>query len=283
MLRDKGKAYWAVLSKFNSHLVSRGIVLSTTQSVDRAAFDYLRGARRSHAEITLSALYKAYPALRGALGNTASMVHDMIYTQPTQHHAAMPWGVALVLAETLRLLGFPRRAVALLLQWRTGVRPGELVQIHGDDITYCPGGVSVIRLGMRRGTKTRRRAAIRILPDDWRTAVVLRAVLALVAAGEPLCDWVRTVDITRSLQLAGRVHGWPDLFTAHCPRAGWASAHWIAGTPIAELQEMGRWSSIASLRIYLDYVGSSQLMAADPFCSWALTMAELDSHFAHRW
>ena len=188
-----------------------------------------------------------------------------------------------MIVEMLKILGFPRRALALLLQWRCGLRPGELLQFRGGDITYDAFGVSVIRLGMRRGTKTRRRAAIRITMDDWRTRVVLASIVRTVAYGEPLCDFKRTVDITRTLGMACTRLGWPAQWTAHCPRAGWATALWVAGVPFAELQEMGRWSSPSSLRVYLDFVAAADTLQRPPYCYYHGVMTQLDATFQQRW
>ena len=283
VLRDGGKSYLGALRKFDRYLCQRGWVLSTAQSVDHAVFYYVKDLRRAQAEILLSALFRAYPALRGCLGASSAIVADMSVTQPTHHHPPMPWGMALMLAETIRFLGYPRRALALLLQWRCGLRPGEVLQFRGGDISFDPCGVSVLRLGLRRGTKTRRRAAVRIRGDDWRTQTIFAKILATVAVGEPLCDWKRTVDITRTLGVASAKLGWPAVFTAHCPRAGWATALWVAGTPFSELQEMGRWGSAASLRIYLDFVAASDMLDRPPFCNYHQSMSLLDATFSYRW
>ena len=189
----------------------------------------------------------------------------------------------LLIAEMLRLLGFPRRALALLLQWRCGLRPGELLQFRGGDISFDPHGTSVVRLGLRRGTKTRRRAAIRIGLDDWRTCIVLAKVQATVAFGEPVCDFKRTVDMTKAIHLACARLNWPLAWTAHCPRAGWATALWVAGTPFAELQEMGRWSSASTLRVYLDFVAAADCLQSPPYCYFHEVMTYLDATFNVRW
>ena len=53
--------------------------------------------------------------------------------------------------------------------------------------------------------------------------------------------------------------GLPPLWTAHCPRAGWTTARYLAGQPFGELREDGRWASDSSLRIYIDAVTSTDL------------------------
>ena len=45
----------------------------------------------------------------------------------------MPWGVALLLAYGLLLGGYTLRSRALLLQWRLGLRPGEVCGLRVED------------------------------------------------------------------------------------------------------------------------------------------------------
>jgi hypothetical protein len=92
VLRDNGKAYLAALRPFHAHLVEHGIVLTSPETVDAAVFSYVRDRRRAQAEIIMSALYRAYPGLRGRLGASAALVADMAVSQPTQHHPPLPWG-----------------------------------------------------------------------------------------------------------------------------------------------------------------------------------------------
>ena len=282
-LKSGDRAYRKILLEFHYHCVEHRFCLVSPEDVDRAAAHFCLGVRRSKCEMLLSALLRAYPPLKHRLPWTAALVSDAGLVQPAVRHTPLPWGVALLFAHRLRAKGKYRRAVALLLQWRTGIRPGELLQLRAEDVQYRPGAVCIIALGMRRGTKLRRRAAIRILPDDWRTMVLIRIIAWTFAPGAPLADWRTVSDISVSMKTCARELAMDPRWTSHCPRAGWATAQFILGTPFLEVMEMGRWSSPSSLRIYLDVVASSSIAVATDVAPWAAYMSWLDYHFAAHW
>jgi len=282
-LKSGDKAYRRALLDFHQFCVANRLVLIAPEDVDLALTQYCLGVRRAKAETIFSAMLRAYPPLKGRLAWTASLVHELSVTQPTCHHAPMPWGVALIIAHRLRGKGHFRRAVALLLQWRLGVRPGELLQLRPEDIQYRHGQVSLVALGMRRGTKVRRRAAIRIAPEDWRSAVLLHLIVSSFGPGAPLTDWKTVTDISNSIKLCCREAGLEPRWTAHCPRAGWATAQYISGTLFSELMDMGRWSSPTSLRIYLDVVASDSVFSAPDVAVCVPLMNWLDSSFVAHW
>ena len=284
VLRDGGKSYLGALRKFDRYLCQRGWVLSTAQSVDHAVFYYVKDLRRAQAEILLSALFRAYPALRGCLGASSAIVADMSVTQPTHHHPPMPWGMALMLAETIRFLGYPRRALALLLQWRCGLRPGEVLQFRGGDISFDRCGVSVLRLGLRRGTKTRRRAAMRALAGYWRTRTLMHLVVATTLLDDTLSDWSEVQQkITSAIRSACLWLNLQPRWTAHCPRAGWCTAHFTYGTPFVGMRELGRWASAVPLRSYLDVIATTNILGGADVSPWTGVMNDLDARFASNW
>ena len=44
----------------------------------------------------------------------------------------------------------------------------------------------------------------------------------------------------------------PKLYSPHAPRAGFATESFLQGLEFTHIREMGRWTSDASLRTYLD-------------------------------
>ena len=282
-MKDGGKAYLRALEAFHAFCVRRQFVLTDTMSVDRALFTYVQEHRRACGEVTLSALLRAYPPLRFALPWSAAAVRDLAQAQPTDHHPPMPWGVALLLAESMRLHGMLRRAGCLLLQWRLGLRPGEMLQLRREDLQFNPVGVGIVRLGMLRGTKTRRRAAVRVAEHDWRTRLLMSWFLRHTAPEARLCDWLRTPQITSALVQAANHWGLRPKWTAHTPRAGWATTLWLLGMPFSELRDAGRWQSDASLRCYLDIISATETLAEEELRVWSPWMIYFDRTFASRW
>ena len=118
----------------------------------------------------------SYPPLRGKMAWLAATMQLQDASTPVQHHPAMPWEVALLLAFGLRQLGRPGDAAALVAQWRLGLRPGEAVQLSIAD--YRPsrgaGELGVVRVGTARGTKSRRPEFTRVYNDDHALLFLLR-------------------------------------------------------------------------------------------------------------
>ena len=239
--------------------------------------------RRSRAELTFAAVLKAFPALRWALPWATAAVKDKAETCPAVHHEPLPWGAALLLAEALRSRCQPRRAAGILLMWRLGLRPGEFVQLWSDDLWFVADGVSLVKLGRYRGTKTRRVAMCRVPVGDWRTRVLITYFLRVTPAGCRLTDWKRAPDITAALRSACETCSVKPRWTAHSARAGWASAHWLLGTSFSDLKEMGRWSSDAACKVYLDVIAASAAARDDDIARWSKEIAYWDYQFAARW
>ena len=195
----------------------------------------------------------------------------------------MPWGVALMIAHYMRSIGRLDRALGLLVQWRLGLRPGEMLQLRPADIQFSSSGVALVALGMRRGTKVRRRAAVRVLPTDWRTQTLLRRIVLSVPRDAFLSSWRRAPEISADMRDVCRRLGLEPRWTSHCPRAGWATAQFTLGTPFGEIMEMGRWSSPASLRTYLDVVASDAIASAPDVTQYQDYMQWLDATFLASW
>ena len=92
------------------------------------------------------------------------LLKEWAKAQPSRHTSPMPWIASLTLGNWLGLQGLPRVGALLVLQSRTGVRPGELLQISQDDLRphwlAATGAgerqVATISLGMRHGTMLQR-------------------------------------------------------------------------------------------------------------------------------
>ena len=275
----KPQTYSRLLRRFHVWTAAQGWKLFFPDDVDRAATAFSASIGHGEASQLLAALLKAYPPLRGQLPWLASTVRHRHLRSPPTHHPPMSWPVALGIATGLRLLGYPRDASLLLLQWRLGLRPGEALRLIASDISLpaCAGRVGIVRLGARFGTKLRRVQFARAYPGDTATLFLLYRIVACRRPEEHVGNSLTTPQYTGRLRRGARRVGLPPLWTAHCPRAGWCTARHLHGQPFGELREDGRWSSDRSLRIYIDAVASVDIDTS--VASHAGWLAALEARF----
>jgi len=109
---------------------------------------------------------------------------------------------------------------------------------------------------------------------------VLRRMAATTPRGPRLSPITTTTELGRLLRKACLALSLP-IFTAHSPRAGWATTQRLRGRPCFELMEDGRWESPSSLRRYLDAVtaiaGDQTTTLISPTAVW------LRGDFYHRY
>ena len=183
-----------------------------------------------------------------------------------KHTVPMLSGPSALLATHFASLGAARLGAGIVVQQSKGLRPSELLGIEREDVmlpeqastsTY---NAAVITLGARTGTKAKRAQAV-IFPVDRFPEVVeiLRRLVWATRPGERLFPYTleqynRMIKkVTKSLDLDSI--GW----TAHSPRAGFASERKAQGAEFVEIREEGRWVADTSLRIYIDVVSASRV------------------------
>ena len=88
---------------------------------------------RSQADNLLAGVEQVLPRLNHQLVYTKAMLKDWERFAPAHHHNPTPWRCALVTGNQLGLDGYPRLGALHVLQSRTGLRPGELLQLHRED------------------------------------------------------------------------------------------------------------------------------------------------------
>jgi len=273
--------YSKILVKFHEWCTARDVVLVTPCDVDKGATRFSRRLGKGQNEQFLAALLKAYPPLRGRLPWLAAAVKLRQLRNPPQHHPPMTWEVALGVATGLRLLGYHRDATLLLVQWRLGLRPSEALRLAAEDISLpnAAGRVAVVRLGTRYGTKLRRVQFARAYPGDVATMYLLSRVVACRRPEETLGNSLTTPQLTARIRRSCARVGMPQIWTAHCPRAGWTTARHLAGQPFSELREDGRWTSDRSLRIYIDAVTAVDVDRIQALVDLSPWLAELGGRF----
>jgi len=254
------KQYHGALSDLHQWTSQNGISIRSMTDLDKAVYGYLPTVTRHKARTTIAALYKAYPPTRGSLPWALARAKAVSALVPVEHHPAMPWMLALALAWATVSMGYPFRALLMLITWKFGLRPGEAIGLRGSDIYVANysrylGALPFIRLGVRTGTKLRRPQLARARREDG----VAQWLLQLAAMVVPQSARVSDIDsypvLNNMYRLAAKRIGVTAKWTPHCPRSGWASWRWACGQSFPDLREDGRWTSDASLRVYLDQIG----------------------------
>ena len=280
-LRNDGLIYTRLLRRFDQWCVEHGKVLELASDVDTAAAEFLKTLGRGEGSQFVSALLKAFPPLRYALPWAVATRNNLVATATPQHHPPLTWRLCLGLAAVLCLLGRKGDAVGLLVQWRLGLRPGEAQRLLPEHIWLptVPQLCAIVRLGVGRSTKVGRQQYVRVYPEDHLTMWLLQRVKSCRGPQHPIGKWRSTQQQTFWMRRASVLLALGDRWSAHSPRAGWASARHLAGQPIAELQGDGRWSSVGTLKIYLDVIGSMQAEAEQASVRLSGWLDELEQQF----
>jgi len=253
------------LAGFWGWQASSQALVFTRRELDSALTAFMRTCTRHQATTLVAAIKKRYPYVRYQLPLATAYLKIVAYVQPVRHHPPLPWSLAVGMCFVLAQAGMPRRGLALLVQWRFGLRPSELLALGGDDI-FLPGAswsdLAFIRLGRRRGTKIRRPQVARARGDDpWARWLLTLCKLATVP-GARLSDLTSYPVYARSFRLALLRLGLDEHWTPRSPRAGWATWKWSSGVSFEEIREDGRWQTDSSCRVYLDTVAAAETLGS---------------------
>ena len=232
--------------------------METPLCVDAALSEFSRTrCTRSKFERLLSAVEAVLPICKGKLLHSHAVLRAWRRATPPNHAIPMPFRVMIVLAWTLAMQGWPRVGGLLIIQWSAGLRPGEVLQLYPEHLILPLAGTNrqpMISLGAKEGTKVGRKQVTFIIGRQAPIAeAVMRAFANSASPGCSLSSITTVSGYNRLLAAAAKTAGVQHHhYTAHSPRAGWATEMRIAGVAFSELQELGRWQSAHSLRIYLD-------------------------------
>ena len=285
---DSAEAYQQAVREFLSWCHHRRLPLEYPTEVDRAVVLYSQQVRlsRGKMETLTSALKRGMPSLKGQLYWAEAHQRNLLRYQPPEHKTPMMRFVCIAVGHRMAMSGWARAGALLVLQGCTGLRPGELLNLGREDIVPGRRGVNngngVIALGRRVGTKAGRAQFVVVHAAEGPTALtILSAFAATTKPGQKLSG----LNYQRFRSLLDRTlkdMGLADLkYTPHSPRAGWATTLRLAGVPFTEIQERGRWSSAASLRIYLDAVAASTTLLQKTQTLHAFA-TYMDENFAER-
>jgi len=270
------KQYVGVLTRLHHWIQRNGIQVRSLVDLDKAVYGYLPTVSRHEARTVIAALYKAYPPTRNNLPWALARAKAVSTIVPVTHHPAMPWMLALALAWATVSLGYPHRALLMLITWKFGLRPGEGIALRGSDVYIANfskylGALPFLRLGVRAGTKLRRPQLARARREDTFAQWLLQVAAVVTPYDARISDIAAYPVLNTTYKLAAKRLGVQPIWTPHCPRSGWASWRWACGQDFPGLREDGRWTSDSSLRVYLDQIGvEDHLQSSDlaPLRPW---------------
>ena len=261
------KSYRRALAPFTEWLVAESCFQREGWEWDNALADYKHEKEEELTHSKFSTLISAVefflPRLKGELGVSHAIVNGWRISHTARHTVPMGFAAASVAACFLAVAGKPRLALGLLLQSRTGMRPGEMLALRREDLSFPEdrgeaAGNLIVALGARTGTKVKRPQVTMVSETSEPELVALMACLRQMTSSgrlfphsrKELADELRSLEGKLSLTV-----GW----TPHSPRAGFASDLRAAGWSFSEVREAGRWQADSSLRTYLDIVQASQI------------------------
>jgi len=276
------KAYRTALLQFSTWAIGCDVPLDTMRDVDAAVYRYYQTCSRSQAETLLCALIRVYPPLKGNLPWGYARLRTIASYQKPEHHEPLTWYVLTDVAYALVSMGFPRRAGLLVLGWRLGLRPMELVSLVSSDLygrlrdptTRLP---AFVRLGTGRGTKVNRRQIARAHEWDSIANYLIDLFIATTPVGARLSDIHSYRALVHWLSVGLRASGYTARYSPHCLRSGWATWRFLSGQPILDLMTDGRWKSESSLRVYLDAVSAADSMSDPHMISRTTWIAQLEA------
>ena len=264
--------YQAALRPFTEWAMAESLDPISGEDWDDALLEYkaLHPDTMTKAKfITLVAALEFYmPPVKGKLCWAHTMLSGWSRRTKTKHTVPLTRRPATLVAIHMASRGKPRLGLGLMLQVRTGLRPGELLNLlpqhllfpedQGDWNQDTP---LIIVLGAKGGTKSQRAQVALVPPGETMLWELLRRCRDETPQGMFLFPYTLAsyrLELKQIEANLGTGIGW----SPHSPRAGFATDQKIAGVPFEQIREGGRWLSDSSLRIYLDVVGATNGLRA---------------------
>ena len=231
----------------------------------------------------VSAVEFFFPRAKGKLALSHAVLKGWGISHVTRHTVPMGRGPCALFACFMAAEGRPRLGAGCVLQSTCGLRPSEMLNLKGGDLSFPEErGLSaesepiIVGLGLRTGTKLKRPQVALVRPqEEPELALVLRLIAIRTGVDEQLVPYSLDQYRKQIKWMEGRLEmniGWGP----HSPRAGFASDARAAGKSFEEVREQGRWQADSSLRTYLDVMQAAQIALSlksaglAPSIAWAL-------------
>ena len=211
----------------------------------------------------MAALEFFLPYLKGKLILCREALKGRSNAEPTRHTIPLTTELALLFGAFMASKGKLVVGTAMVVQQATGLRPSELLALQQDHV-YVPPDCKqplTLRLGAVVSTKVKREQFVLLSPYKQPLAyALLRKLHAESLVGARLFPFGYSMynNCFKQCEIHYKLH---LGFTAHSPRAGFATSQVIAGTPVKEIQAAGRWLCEASFQTYVDVVAAAHIKA----------------------
>ena len=214
--------------------------------------------------ITLVAALEFFlPNLKGNLVVCREALKGRANAEPTKHTVPLTTELALLFGAYMASKGKLKLGAAMILQQCTGLRPSELLALQQDHIYVSPDCKQpiTIRLGAVVSTKVKREQFVLLSPvKNPLASALLRKFHAESVVGARLFPFSYSI-YNSSFKQCEQHYQLQLGFTAHSPRAGFATSQVISGTPVKDTQAAGRWMCEASFQTYVDVVAAAHIRA----------------------
>lgn len=218
---------------------------------------------RSQHVLVVAAVEFFLPYAKGKLVICREALKGRTTAEPTKHTTPLTTELAVLFGAYMASIGKPLVGAAMIVQQATGLRPSELLSLQKDHAYVPPDCTQAItlRLGAVVSTKVKREQFVLVRRGSQSLAYALLCKLHAGAAdGARLFPFgysfynnaFKQCEQHYQLQLG---------FTAHSPRAGFATSQVIAGVPVKDIQAAGRWLCESSFQTYVDVVAAAHIRA----------------------
>ena len=267
-------SYRRAVGTFVSWLSDNRLDFTSVEQLDPliAAFRAKTEPSRSGFITLVAALTFAWPVAKGRLPWATSLARA--YDKLTEIKFTTPLTVPALnlLARNLINRNQWRVALGLVIQFRTGLRPSELLKLRRRDIVFTS------EEERRLLQPVRETATLRLV----KTKVGREQVATIFGDEDPellkiLHSWSKTGDSEAELigltynkyrleiAKACRAEGLSVTFTPHSARSGFATSRFIAGESPASIQLRGRWAHQENFVRYIDQGAAAAINSAIHF------------------
>ena len=214
--------------------------------------------------VTLVAAVEFFlPYAKGKLVVCREALKGRASSEPTKHTIPLTTELAWLFGAFMASQGKNAIGAAMIVQQATGLRPSELLALQRDHIFVprdCNQSIT-LRLGSVVSTKVKREQFVLVRQGVQSLAyALLRSFCIAVADGAKLFPFGYNT-YNNAFKSCERHYQVQMGFTAHSPRAGFATSHVISGTPVKEIQAAGRWLCESSFQTYVDVVAAAHIRA----------------------
>lgn len=253
------KTYADAVASFKSWIGPELVatVYSSEQAMSTAAEMYVQhlfdnGAPKSHASAMVCGVSYFTPLFSAALKVARKQLVGWSKFEPSKQRPPMPAVLVYIIAYIWAQRGHLDRAVAILLAFDAYLRVSELVSIRLQHISLPKDeGAEVQGAFALERTKTGENQSVRLRKGA--TTTLLRALVThrLREGGDKLFTFT-TGHFRKWIKAECTSLGLGDIgFTPHSLRHGGATADFLRGMSVNDIQFRGRWRCFESLRRYL--------------------------------